>query len=126
MNKPEKILQQKCIALFRHCSVGTNHLICAVNNNTIARDKVDAYKQDNAKKSVGSLKGFPDVIVTLENATVLFLEFKSPKGHLTKEQRDIQHRLIGDGHFYYEIRSEADFVNAIKLHTATKITLNQL
>ena len=52
----------------------------------------------------GSVKGLPDLMVLLDTG-VVFLELKSEKGKLSKEQKEFQSKCKERGIEYYEIRS---------------------
>ena len=59
-------------------------------------------------KSQGWIKGLPDILVYIDNGQVLNIEFKTPTGTQSQEQRDIEAKLHLLGHNYFIVRSLDD------------------
>jgi len=57
--------------------------------------------------------GWPDVTLCLSNGVVLFLELKSAKGVLRKEQAEIRQQMLFLGHHHYVIKSYKEFLGVI-------------
>lgn len=86
------------------------------------RDIVVHYVQNEFKgnaisgriaKTMGKLAGFPDLLVFLPSAKVLLIEFKSNKGTLSKEQKDLHPRLEALGHSVFIVRDFDSFKSII-------------
>lgn len=100
---PERDLQIECINWFRNHY--KNALIFSIPNEF-------ARKEMEAAKPMGLLKGASDIIIVI-NGKVLFIEFKSDTGTLTREQKTFQHKVEQNGFNYFIIRDITTFKNVI-------------
>lgn len=64
-------------------------------------------------KNTGFLPGVSDTIVALPNGITLYVEFKTPIGVQSADQKEFQSTLNQIGHRYHLIRSLEDFKNLI-------------
>jgi len=67
-------------------------------------------------KKIGR-KGFPDLSIFLKNNKTIFIELKSNKGILTKEQKKIKLKLKKLGYEYYIINSSNQLLQILEYHT---------
>ena len=69
-----------------------------------------------SKKAVGFLTpGWPDITIVLKNR-VLFLELKSAKGGLRKEQRETAQMMLFLGAEWYKVKSYKRFLEIVYSH----------
>ena len=69
-----------------------------------AKDLLDIYGwfHFHLTQGIGCYPGLPDRIA-IKNGKILFLEFKSPKGYLNKNQIKFKHLIENQGGVYYLI-----------------------
>ncbi|GAF69896.1 unnamed protein product, partial [marine sediment metagenome] len=60
--------------------------------------------------------GWPDLTICLPGGEVLFIELKSAKGVLHKEQKQIKQQMLFLHHNYYVIKSYKAFLRALIDH----------
>ncbi len=64
-----------------------------------------------SRKAEGFLvPGWPDLTICLPKGTVLFLELKSKKGNLSKEQKEISRLMLYLGHPWRKVTSYKQFL----------------
>lgn len=96
LNHPEADLQKECVNWLRE-----NGFFCLSVPNEAA------YRRVNYFKDLGLLKGASDlIIIGLEQ--VIFVEFKSETGRLSKEQIAFKMKVESLGHTYLVIRYISD------------------
>ena len=76
-----------------------------------ANDKGFPVFHDRSRKK--NIPGWPDITLCLSKGVVLFLELKSAKGVLRKEQAEIRQQMIFLGHHHYVIKSYKEFSGVI-------------
>jgi hypothetical protein len=59
------------------------------------------------------VRGLPDVILALPGGVTLWIELKSQKGRLKKEQKQIALQLMACGHRWYQVRSYKRFLEIV-------------
>lgn len=104
----EENLQIRCVT---YLTYKYSHLVWHHSPNEGERTKVQAAY---LRKS-GMQKGWPDLDIIDKDKTV-HIEFKTPKGRQSPEQKKMQERLQEQGHHYYICRSYEDFVNICHKH----------
>ena len=109
----ESKIQQEIFNYYNnnYCLKHHNHrgLIFAVPNGG-TRNKIEAI----TLKSTGTLKGVSDLIVTLPNGKLVYIEIKTETGKQSPEQIDFQKRVEDLGYDYYLIRNLYKFKEMLK------------
>ena len=96
LNHPEADLQKECVNWLRE-----NNFFCLSIPNEAAFRRVNYFKE------LGLLKGASDlIIIGLEQ--VIFIEFKSETGRLSREQIAFKMKVESLGHTYLVIRYLSD------------------
>ncbi len=67
-------------------------------------------------KNTGFTPGVSDTIIVAPNGVSLYIEFKTPTGTQSSEQKEFQDRVQMLGHSYYLCRSLEEFKNIINTH----------
>ena len=78
-------------------------------------DQIIAYAVKKIKNT-GFLPGVSDTIVALPNGITLYVEFKTPTGSQSVDQKEFQSILDNIGHHYYICRSVEFFKEIINSH----------
>lgn len=76
--------------------------------------------QSKRKRLTGRYKGAADVVIILNNARVIWVEFKLPKGVQSEAQKQFEEKIKNLGHKYYLCRS----IDSFKQIIDENITLN--
>lgn len=102
----ESALQQRCATYLTYCysQYFWNHS----PNEGQRSDRLGAIL-----KKMGMQKGWPDMEI-LHHGTVLFVEFKTPKGKQSPEQKNVQKILEKMGYVYLICRTYEEFVDICK------------
>lgn len=103
---PEYDLQRAVIRWFR--TNYPSYLIFSVPNEA-------TYKNSPHYKSLGVLKGAPDLVMVLPNVTI-YLELKSPQGKLSEDQKNFQRVTKSLNQYYYIIRDLDDLRMILRNH----------
>lgn len=96
-------IQAECIQWFRRHY--PKYIIFCVPNEA-------AFKRKSYFDSLGLLNGVSDTIAVLSN-TILFIEFKTPKGQQREEQKVFQEKVESLGFIYTIVRSLDQFKELI-------------
>lgn len=67
-------------------------------------------------KNTGFLPGVSDTVVCCNGGVSLYIEFKTPTGTQSSEQKEFQERVQMLGHSYYLCRSLEEFKQIIQNH----------
>ena len=86
-----------------------------------ARDKGFPFFHDRSRKK--NTPGWPDLTIAMPEGVVLFLELKSAKGVLRKEQAEIRQQMIYLGHHHFVVKSYKGFLSIIQDHDYGKTSL---
>jgi len=70
------------------------------------------YFHDRSRKK--NKAGWPDLTICLPKGRTIFVELKSEKGELRKEQKKTQQMMIFLGHEFYKVQSYKKFVEIIR------------
>jgi hypothetical protein len=73
-----------------------------------ANDKGYPVFHDRSRKK--NIPGWPDLTICLPKGITLFLELKSAKGVLRKEQAEIRQQMMYLGHHYFIVKSFKQFL----------------
>lgn len=65
-------------------------------------------------KNMGMMSGVSDTVVVLPNGKTLFIEFKTPEGYQSPNQKDFQQTVTNLNHQYHVCRSLEQFQQIIK------------
>lgn len=63
--------------------------------------------------NMGLLAGVSDTVLTTPDGRTLFVEFKTPTGYQSKEQKIFQESVTSTGHEYHVVRSLEQFKSII-------------
>lgn len=108
MRWEEEKLQIRCVTFLTY---KYSHLFWVHCPNEAKRTQVQA----GFLKKMGMRAGYPDLDIISGNVTV-HVEFKTPKGRQSEEQKKIQALLEEQGHPYYVCRTYEDFVEICHSH----------
>jgi hypothetical protein len=89
-------------------------------------DKLSAIKTGKRIKNMGGRKGIADLILMYNNKTI-YIEVKTDKGKLSKEQKEFQEICEKNNQPYFVVRNVDEVVKAIeklKVDIANKILPN--
>ena len=112
--KHEELLQ-KAVVNYLLLLEKQKKLTFTANYNNVARSDAYASRTGAKNKAMGVRKGWPDLTVYKFESKPIFLELKSPKGRLSKEQRQWQQKLESMGFDWFLIRSLDDVKKALKI-----------
>lgn len=110
----EESLQVTCYDfLLRFCPMVVSF---AVPNGTYIGSGASRFAYIAKLKRMGLRPGVADMIIMYPGKNILFVEFKSAKGKMSKEQEDFASRCFELGFIYTMINSFEGFVDTLKLY----------
>ncbi len=108
MRWEEENLQIRCI---KYLTYRYSHLLWHHSPNEAKR----TIAQAAFEKQCGMRPGWPDLEI-LDRDKVIFVEFKTPKGRQSPEQKKVQELLQKLGYFYTIVRTYEDFTALCHAH----------
>ncbi len=108
MKWEEENLQIRCI---KYLTYRYSHLLWHHSPNEAKR----TITQAAFEKKCGMRPGWPDLEI-LDRGKVIFVEFKTPKGRQSPEQKKVQELLQKLGYFYGIVRTYEDFTALCRAH----------
>ena len=99
---PEDILQQMCIG---YLNKEYPDIVVNVSLSGIKLNGKDKFTIINAMKRAGWVKGIADITLHLPKGVTLCLELKTERGKQSKEQIEVENKLMKLGHNYLVVRS---------------------
>lgn len=108
MKHEEARLQIACVKWFDLQYPNHTHLLFSIPNEG-ARSPANGARM----KAMGRRAGMPDMVF-LGEKNVTFVEFKAPKGSLSKPQKELHAKLVASGYNVVIIRSVEEFMYWIK------------
>lgn len=102
--KPEYILQCKCVTWFKRNY--PNYIIFSVPNEA-------THRQSTYYAKSGVLKGVSDLII-VSPQKIIFVELKAEKGYQRPEQKTFQSKIESLQQSYFLIRTLEDFKSIIR------------
>ena len=97
IDKPEKELQRECNAYLR-----------------ALKDRQEILDFFHLKEARGNKIGLPDLLIFFENSKILFIELKTAKGKLTKEQKEFEKRCKQFSSDFYVCRDMKTVIEIVK------------
>jgi len=110
--KDEELLQ-KAVVSYLLLLEGQKKITFSANYNNVARSDAYASRTGAKNKAMGVRKGWPDLTVFKFESKPIFIELKSPKGRLSKEQAEWRDRLQAMGFDWALCRSLQDVKDAL-------------
>lgn len=107
----EHRLQAACVKWFDFQYPNLKHLLFSIPNEGARSPRNGA-----RLKAMGRRAGMPDMVY-LGATSVTFVEFKTPKGRLSKEQKEMHTKLVASGFNVVVIRSLEEFKYWITVRT---------
>ena len=111
---PEELLQ-RAVCNYLMLLEGQKKLTFNTTYSNVPRGDAWAARQGARNRAMGVRKGWPDLTVYRFESKPIFLELKSPKGRLSKEQKEWQQKLECMGFDWFLIRSLDDVKKALKI-----------
>lgn len=108
---PEADIQRAIVKLLR-AVIPAPGIVHASGHEQRGHGKAAMLRQAQLK-AMGTLAGFPDLIVIADGVTV-FLEVKAPGGSLSQSQRDFREAMQSQGIAWALVRSPADALEAVR------------
>ena len=108
---PEADIQRAIVKLLR-AVIPAPGIVHASGHEQRGHGKAALLRQAQLK-AMGTLAGFPDLIVIADGVTV-FLEVKAPGGSLSQSQRDFREAMQSQGIAWALVRSPADALEAVR------------
>lgn len=108
MRWEEENLQIRCVTFLTY---RYSHLLWHHSPNEGKRTEV----QGRFLKKMGMQVGWPDLDI-IDGSLTVHVEFKTPKGRQSPEQKKMQLRILEQNHLYYICRSYEEFVDICHKH----------
>ena len=99
IDKPERELQKEVNAYLR-----------------ALKDRQEIMDYFHMEKAKGNKIGLPDVLVFLRNSKIIFIELKTAKGKLTKEQKEFEKRCKQFESKFFVCRNIQSVIEVLKQH----------
>ena len=109
MKRAEDLIQKQCVQWIKY---QYPELIIHHSPNGGFRTKAEA----GIFKSIGTLAGFPDLLILFPDGNILFIEVKTLTGRQSASQKEFQRKAQKLGHNYEVVRSLNEFIMTINKH----------